>query len=149
MRLIVQHRRDITAYATKTTLFDNNEGHTGRRKILLRTAVDDVVLTYIHRTTQNIRTHIGDQRHIAFLAVDLSQLVVVDLRAEDRVIGRDMEIVRVLRDFIIRRNTVCAGCHFHCLAKTICFFECFLAPNTGIEVRCFFLEHVKRHHAEL
>ena len=149
MRLVVQHGRDITTYLTEAGLFDDDKGHTGRSEVLLRTTVDNIVLADVNRTTQDIRTHIGYQRYIAFLAVDLSEFVVVDLCAEDGVVGRNMEIVSVLRDLIICRDRVGAGSNFYCLTEAFGFLECFLRPYTGVQVRCFLLEHVKRNHTEL
>ena len=149
MRLVVQHRRDITAYLTEATLFDDDERHTCRRQVLLSTAVDDIVLAYINRTTQNVRTHIGYQRYIAFLLVDLRQLLVVDLRSKDGVIGRDMEIVGILRDLVVRRDGIRAGRYFNCLTEALGFLQRFLAPYTGVEVRSLLLKQVKRNHAEL
>ena len=149
MGLVIEHSRDVTADFTETTLFDDHERHTGRRQVLLRTAVDDIVLAHVDRTTQDIRTHIGYQRYIAFLFVDLSQLLVVDLGTEDGVVGCDMEIISVLRNLVLGRDVRRAGCYFDGLTETLGFLEGFLAPYTGVQVRCLLLQQVKRHHAEL
>ena len=145
VRLIVQHRRDITAYLTEAALFDDDEGHTRRRKVLLRTAVDDVVLAHINRTAEDVRTHVGYQRYIAFLAVDLRELLVVDLGTEDGIVRRDVEVISVLRDLIIRWDIRRAGGYFDSFTEAFGFLERFLAPYTGVQVRSLLLQQVKRY----
>ena len=149
MCLIVQHRRDVSAHLAQTRLFDDDKGHTGRSEVLLCATIDDVVLANVNRTAEDIRTHIGYQRHITFLLVDLSEFLIVDLGTEDGVVGGNMEIICVLRNLVICRDGVSACSYFDSLTKTFCLLERFLRPNTGIEVRCFLLQEVERNHAEL
>ena len=149
MRLVVQHGRYIPADLAQCTLLDDNECHTCRSKVLLCTTVDNVVLADIYRAAQYIRTHIGYERYIAFLLVDFLQLGVADFRAEDGVVGRDMEIVSVLRYIVIIGDRVRAGGNLNNLAETFGFLDGFLAPHAGVQIRGFLLQHIERHHAEL
>ena len=149
MRLVVQHRRDVTAHLSEARLLDDDERHTCRSEVLLRTAVDDVVLAHVNRSAEDVGRHVGYQGHIAFLAVDLLKFLVADLRAEDRVVRRDVEVVSVLRNLIVRRNRIRAGCYFDSLAEAFGFLQSFLRPHAGVQVRGFFLQHIERHHAEL
>ena len=149
MCLIIEHCRDITAYMAKTFLFDDNERHTGRSKVLLRTTINDVILAHVNRTAQNIGAHISYEADVTFLLVNLSQLSIVDFRTKNGVIGSDMEIISILWNLVVCWDICCAGSHFDSLAEAFSLFECFLGPNTGVQVGCFFLHEVKRHHTEL
>src|SRR4029434_8203863 len=50
---------------------DKNERDARRRKILLRTCVDQRVLSHVDRTAKYIRRRVSHQRHIAHLRVVL------------------------------------------------------------------------------
>ena len=149
MGLIVEHRRNITAHLTQARLLDNHKGHTGRCDIFLGTAVDNVELRHIDRATQDIRTHIGHQRHITLLLIDLLQFALRDLGTEDGIVGRDMEVVCILRDLIVVSDRVGALCHLYHLAEALGLFYSLLAPYAGVQISGFLFQHVVRHHAEL
>ena len=149
MRLIVEHRRDIARHLAKRRLFHNHEGYTRRRNVLLRTAVNHIILTCVNRATEDIRRHIGNQRHITFLGVDLLQFALRNLRTEDSVVGRDVEVIGILRNLIAAGDGVGGLAHHLYLAETLCLFDGFLRPYTRVQVCRFLLEEVIRNHAEL
>ena len=75
----------------------DGQSHTRRSQVLLRTRIDNVIFRNIHRTRENIGRHISYQTllHIQ---------VLTDLGTIDRVVCRDMEIIRILRNRIFLGN---------------------------------------------
>ena len=65
----------ITAY--------DDEGHTSRSDVLLCTTVDEVVLSYIHLTSEDVGGHITHE-------TSLDVWVIAELCTVDGVVGRDV-----------------------------------------------------------
>ena len=97
MRAVVQHRRYITAYLAEGILPHNRESDPRRAYILLRSAIDEGIFADIHRTGHDIGRHIGYER-------DRTVDVITDLCTVNGIVGRDMEIVYILRDNISLRD---------------------------------------------
>ena len=78
---------------------------------------------------------------------------MLDLGAVDGVVGGDVEIVRILRDFVALRNVVVGlvggRSHADGVAQAFGLFEGLLCPDTGLEVSRLGFEQVHRNHQEL
>ena len=151
---IIQHGRDIAVNVTEALFFDNNEGNARRSDVLLCTTIDDVVFANVDRTAQNVGRHVSYETDIAFLLIDFLQLALGDLRTIDGVVGSDVHVVAVLRNFKVHRNGIGGSSEFDSFcakyaSQTFCLFEGFLGPNTGVEISCFLAHHVVGNHAEL
>ena len=146
VRSVIDHRLQRTLRAADQILADDDERHAGRTYVLLRTAVDHTVLLHIDRTAHDIRRHIGNER-------DRRIDILVDLRTVDGVVGRNVEIIRIGRDFVTFRNigiVLILGrsddLHF---AVELSLLSSLLRPNTGLEVGSFLFQQVRRNLEEL
>ena len=97
--------------------------------------------------------HICYQLHFAQLAVDLLEFLVAQLRSVDGVVGGNVHVISVLRNLVVRGDErvvlVRATGHFHCFAEALGLFECFLGPNTCVQVCSLLLQQIIGQHAEL
>ena len=125
---------------------DDNQRYARRSQVLLRTGIDNIVFGDINRTREDIRRHIGNQRHFHVG-------VKAHLGTVDCIVCGDMEIVQVCRNLISLRDVavgpVGRGCYGKCVSEPFCLFERLLCPDTGLEVSGPVLEKVHRHIQEL
>ena len=134
------HRRQVADDAVEHVLADDGEGHAGRGEVLLRTAVNHRVLRDVHRTREDIRRHVGDQRHGR---VD----VLVVLRTVDRIVRRDMQVVQIGRDGKALRDIgevpVLGGSHDLHFTVTLGLLDRLLRPDTRVHIAGLLAEEVR------
>ena len=146
MRLIVQHGRDMTGHLAQCLVLHDDESHTRRRQVLLRTSVDTDILGHIHRTGEDIRRHISHHRHVHIQ-------VGMQFRTIDCIVRRDMEIIRIGRHFVILRNIRVAilfgRSHLNRFAESLGFLHGLLGPCTRVQVSRFLFQEIIGNHTEL
>ena len=105
MRPVLQHRREIFVACFDKIFADNDQRDSAGAQILLSTGVDQAVPANIDRTTEDIAAGIADQKR----GVRDAGWFRSELRAEDRIVGREVNVGRV---FAVRagfRNVVEVG----------------------------------------
>ena len=106
---------------THQILADDDNCHARRSHVLLRAAVDNAVLGEINRLGHDVGGHICYHRNLAGLRI------VVPLGAEDRVVGADIEVIRLRIEvkLLLLRNPSevirLRGCSDMDLAVLLCF----------------------------
>ena len=146
MGLVVEHRREVAGHLAEDVLADDGEDHAGGAHVLLRAAVDEGVLRNVDRTAHDVGRHVGHEVHRAVH-------VVFDLRAVDRVVRGDVEVVEVFRDLVALRDVavglVGRGSDADRVADALGFLERLLGPDTRLQVARLVLEEVHRDIEEL
>ena len=92
MGAVVKHRGDVTGYLSQRVLADDCEDDACRAYVLLCTAVDEVILGDVYRAGHDVGGHVGNEG-----AGNVK--VLMNLCAVDGVVGGDVQIVKVCRDF--------------------------------------------------
>ena len=146
MGLVVEHGGDVTGHTAQGTLTDDGEDDAGRAHVLLGAAVDEVIFAHVHRTGHDVGGHVGDQRAGA---VD----VLVDLRSVNGVVGGDVEIVQVGRDFESLGDVgvvlVLGAGDGIGLADALGLYEGFVGPDAGVQIGGLLLQVVHGYIEEL
>ena len=151
MGAVVDHcgeRIHILAVAnlSEEVLADDDEGDAGRAYVLLCTAVDDAILLHVDGAAHDVGRHIG---HEGYGAVH----VVLDFRAVDGIVGGDVEVVSIGRNFVILGyigiGLVLRRSDDYGLPEVLGFLGGLLCPYTGLEIGGLLLEEVGRQGKEL
>ena len=146
MIAVVHHRGQRTGNLAQRVLPHDDERHAGRTDVLLRAAVDHRVLAHVDRTAQNVGTHIGDQRN---RRIDVG----VVLRAVNRIVGGNVQIIQIRRDGVSFRNIgevlVFRGSEHLDLAEQFGLFDRLLGPYARIDVTGFLFEKIVGHFEKL
>ena len=146
MGAVVEHCRDVAAHAAESVLADDGEDDAGRADVLLRAAVDEVILGNIDRTGHDVGGHVGDER-----ARDVE--VLVDLGAVDGVVRGDVEVVEVRGNLESLRDigvvlVLGAGDGIG-VPDALGFLEGLAGPHAGVQVGGLLLQEVHRDIEEL
>ncbi len=146
MGLVVEHGGEVARHAAQGTLADDGEDDAGRAHVLLGAAIDKVILAHVHRAGHDVRGHIGNERAGAVH-------VLLDFRAVNGVVGGDVEVVQVCRDFESLGNigvilVLGAGDGIG-LANSLGLYEGLVRPDAGVQIGGFLLQVIHGHIQEL
>ena len=151
LHLVVKYGgRDRQGLAQQIIAHDD-DGHAGRSDILLRAGVNQAVTRHIHRPRQDVRRHVGDDRHAAGVRYPMK------LDAANGLVGCQMHIRSIgielpFRLFRCPRVVVSFGTRGNIdLAVFLGVGDGLLRPLSGVDVIGIGLaaQQVHRHHGEL
>ena len=89
MGAVVEHGGNSAVHIAKGGVLYDDDCHTGRGEILLRTGINDVIFAYIDRTGEDVARHIGHQRYI-YIRIE------AHFGTEYGIVAGEVEIVGIL-----------------------------------------------------